>query len=274
MLHHEDRVAAVAQFLKRFEEFLVVVRMQADARFIENVDHTHEAHAELRGEPHTLRFAAGKRVVVAIERQVAESGFEQETQTLLNARDDLAQGFVAREFSDERGGEGVGIADIEREEFGQVFPADRDGGAAAVEPRAVALGTLAADHERGEARAESVTVGLAETFLQVADDAAERHGLGFAHAFQLKREQPLPRPVEQDVARLGGEVFPRCVGVEGDLFGELTQLRVVFDDEIFSADAPRLDRAALDGFFLIRDDQLGNEAQLATESAARAARAF
>ncbi len=48
----------------------------------------------------------------------------------------------------------------------------------------------------------------------------------------------------------------------------------MLDDEIFPADAPRLDRAAAHGFLRIGDDELGDEAELATQSATGAARAL
>ena len=250
------------------------MRVQADAGFVEDVDNAHEPHAELSREAHALGLAAGERVVVALEREVAEAGFEEEAQALLYAGDDLAEGVALAKGGDEGIGKRVRGADVEGEELGNGFPGDADAAAAGVEARAVALGAIAADHERGEARAEAVAIGVAPARLQVGEDAGERHGLGLAHAFQLKGEQPLPRPVEQRVAHGGGQVFPRGVGVEGELFGQLLELGVVLDDEIFSADAPRLDGAAAHGLLGVGDDELGDEAELAAETAAGAARAL
>ena len=40
MLHHQNGVAQVAQFLQRFQQASIVAMMQADGRFIEHVQHT------------------------------------------------------------------------------------------------------------------------------------------------------------------------------------------------------------------------------------------
>ena len=79
--------------------------------------------------------------------------------------------------------------------------------------------------------------------------------------------------MEDRIARFRRQVFPRCVSVEGQLLGKLFEQRVVFNDEIFSADTPGFERAAAHRFFWISDDQLRHEAQFPSESAAGAARA-
>jgi hypothetical protein len=61
VLHHQHRVAHIAQMRERFEQAAVVARMQADGRFVEHVQHAAQLRADLRGQPDALRFAAGKR---------------------------------------------------------------------------------------------------------------------------------------------------------------------------------------------------------------------
>ena len=55
------------------EQPIVVARMQADARFIENVEHADQAAADLAGQADALRFAAGERRGGAVEREVMQA---------------------------------------------------------------------------------------------------------------------------------------------------------------------------------------------------------
>ena len=60
VLDHEHGVAEVAQALERAEQPGVVALVQADARLVEDVQHAHQACADLRGQPDALRLAAGE----------------------------------------------------------------------------------------------------------------------------------------------------------------------------------------------------------------------
>ena len=58
MLDDEHRVAQIAQALQRGEQAVVVALVQADARFVQNIEHADERRADLRGQPDALRLAA------------------------------------------------------------------------------------------------------------------------------------------------------------------------------------------------------------------------
>jgi len=60
VLDHDDRIAEVAQPREGREQLPVVPLVQADGRFVEDVDHAHEAGADLRGEADALGFAAAE----------------------------------------------------------------------------------------------------------------------------------------------------------------------------------------------------------------------
>ena len=53
----DEGVAKVAEGLERLDETSVVALVQADARFVEHVEHTREARTDLRREPDALRLA-------------------------------------------------------------------------------------------------------------------------------------------------------------------------------------------------------------------------
>jgi hypothetical protein len=69
---------------------LVVARVQADGRLVEDVADAAQVGAELRGEPDALRLAAGQRGRGAVERQVAQADLRQESQARAEFGDQVA----------------------------------------------------------------------------------------------------------------------------------------------------------------------------------------
>jgi hypothetical protein len=61
VLHHDQRVAQVAQSGQRLDEPPVVALVQADRRLVEDVEDADQAGADLGREPDALRLAAGQR---------------------------------------------------------------------------------------------------------------------------------------------------------------------------------------------------------------------
>ena len=100
MLHHDHRVADVAQALQRRDHLHVVLRVQADARLVEHVEHAHQARTDLRGQAYALRLAAGERAGAAIEAEVIEPDAEQQLQPAADFAQHLAAGIgaAARRF--------------------------------------------------------------------------------------------------------------------------------------------------------------------------------
>src|SRR5437016_2196121 len=80
VLDHDERVALRAEARERIEQDVVVPRMEADRRLVEDVAHPSKIRAELSSEPYALRFAAGKRRCSTIEGQVAEADLFEEAQ--------------------------------------------------------------------------------------------------------------------------------------------------------------------------------------------------
>ena len=80
VLHHDHRVAQVAQSAQRAEQALVVPLVQPDARLVEDVEHAHQPRADLGGQPDALGLAAGERRRAAAERQVVEPHVPEEAQ--------------------------------------------------------------------------------------------------------------------------------------------------------------------------------------------------
>src|SRR4029079_15019512 len=72
MLDDQHSVAEIAEFVQRSEQLLVVTRMQADARFVQHVQHSAKLRTNLRRKPDALAFAARKRRGRTVERQISE----------------------------------------------------------------------------------------------------------------------------------------------------------------------------------------------------------
>ena len=80
VLHHDERVAYVAQMAQRGEQFVVISLMQTDARLVKNVQHTRESRAYLCGKPYPLRLAAGQRAGTARKSEVVHTHIHQKSQ--------------------------------------------------------------------------------------------------------------------------------------------------------------------------------------------------
>ena len=80
--------------LQRDDEAAVVARVEADRRFVEDVQHAAEAAADLAGEADALGFAAGERGGGAAEREVVEADIDEEREAVVDFADQFAGDFL------------------------------------------------------------------------------------------------------------------------------------------------------------------------------------
>ena len=145
VLDDDERVAEVAQTFQGGEQLVVVALVQSDGRLVEDIEHAHQARADLRRHPDALGFAARERRARARERQVFESYRAQEAEAVF----DLLQNALADAHL--LLGQRQLIHKVERVDDGffavvaDTKSADRDGEGFAAEPLAAAggAGTLA-----------------------------------------------------------------------------------------------------------------------------------
>ena len=78
VLHHNHRVAGVAELLERANQSHIVALMETDRGFVENIEHIDQLRTDLRGESDALTLAARKGHRRAVEREVVESHIEEE----------------------------------------------------------------------------------------------------------------------------------------------------------------------------------------------------
>ncbi|VWM05150.1 Uncharacterised protein [Collinsella intestinalis] len=88
VLDDDHGVAQITQTLERGDESLVIALMQADGGLIQDVEHAHEARADLGRQADALGLAARKRRGGAIERQIVQADIHQEAKTLADLLDD------------------------------------------------------------------------------------------------------------------------------------------------------------------------------------------
>ena len=80
VLHHQHRVAQIAQPHQRLDQPHVVALVQPDRRFIQHVQNTPQSRSDLRRQPDPLALSAGERGRVSIQRQVIQSHRAQKLQ--------------------------------------------------------------------------------------------------------------------------------------------------------------------------------------------------
>ncbi len=90
MFHHNHRIADVAQILQCPDQPHVVVVMQPDAGFIEDVQHPHQLRTDLGGQADALTFAPRKTPRGTARGEVTDTHIEHE----LDPRPDLTNDLV------------------------------------------------------------------------------------------------------------------------------------------------------------------------------------
>ena len=89
MLDDKNRVPEVAQALQDFDQAMRVARMEADRRFVENIERANQMRAEGSRELDALRLAAGKCGSKAVQRQVVQADFVEKAKALANLFENL-----------------------------------------------------------------------------------------------------------------------------------------------------------------------------------------
>src|SRR5882762_8945828 len=80
VLHDQYRVAEIAQLFEGREQARIVALMQADRRFVEDVQDADEAAPDLCREADPLRLAARESHSRAFEREIVEADVDEEAQ--------------------------------------------------------------------------------------------------------------------------------------------------------------------------------------------------
>src|SRR5690606_33915043 len=77
-------VADIAKTFECLDEPGIVTLVQADAGFIEDIEHPHQAGADLGGEADALGLATGEGIGGAFKCEVIETDIDQEAEALVD----------------------------------------------------------------------------------------------------------------------------------------------------------------------------------------------
>ena len=94
VLDDDDRIALVAQALEHADQARGIGRVQADRRFVQNIERSAKPVAELGGEIDALKLAARKRLGQARQREIAHADFVEELHAALDLGENLVGDFA------------------------------------------------------------------------------------------------------------------------------------------------------------------------------------
>ncbi len=89
VLDDEHGVAEVAQAGQRAQQAVVVALVQADAGLVQDVEHAHQAGADLGRQADALGLAAAQGAAFAVEREVAQADVLEEAEPGADFLDEL-----------------------------------------------------------------------------------------------------------------------------------------------------------------------------------------
>ena len=173
MLHHDHRVAEIAQIDQRVEQTLIVALMQADRGLIEDVHDADQTGADLAREADALRLAARQGVGAAVEGEISQADVGEKSETVADFLDDLHGDLAAPAGQLQLREELDGAVHGQRRHLGRALAVDEHVPGGAVEPRSPAFGTGARGSVLGQLFAHRDRFGFLVAALEVPDDAFE-----------------------------------------------------------------------------------------------------
>ena len=272
VLDHDQGVAQVAEPDQGRDQAGVVPLVEADGRLVEDVEHAHQAGADLGRQPDPLRLATGERAASAVEGQVVEPDVDQEARGGPDLLQDLAGDRVLAVGQPCSAGprplERLGHRQPGR--LDDVPPADGDRQRLGTEPHPAAGRAGTARHVPLDLESGRLGPGLAVAPLEVRDHALERRREVVARprARLVPDDDPLPAvAAKDDLARLLAQLRHRVIGREavlrGDRVEDLREPRVGGRHP-----APRNDGTLADRAARVREDEVGVDLEPAAEPGA------
>ena len=222
VLHHDQRVAQVAQPQQGLEQPVVVPLVQPDGRLIQHVEHPDEAGADLGGEPDPLGLAAGQRGRGPVQGQVVEPDVEQEAHPGVDFLHD-AHGDLLIPVGQFQGEQQLGqLADGQRAHLGDGAAVHRHRQRHRLEPGAVTGRARHLAHEPGELLPARVGLRLGVPPLDPGDHALERGVVRALPAVPVLVPDVDLQVVaaQQGLPGLGGQLRPGRVHPEPERLGQ------------------------------------------------------
>jgi len=176
VFHYDDGVAAVPQTEEQAHERPVVAWMQADAGLI-------KPGAQLCGQPCPLRLPAAQSAILARKREIAQADFAQKKQPMFKALPRFIDRRIqASGVSPQTVGELLGVGYGHRHEIVKSLIEHLHGPRPGIEPPAGADRARRRYLKGHKPRAQTVTTGLAASFIKVGQYSGKRQQFGLVVA--------------------------------------------------------------------------------------------
>ena len=272
VLHDDQGISQIPQTAQRRKQLIVIPLVESDARLVQDIQHTHQRRADLRGKADTLRFAAGQRPRRAGEGQILQTDALQEAKTGANLTQNLLRNDRLRPLEVQGVKELQLLIDRHGAELHDGQPADRHRPGNIGQALTAAVRAGRGRHQLLQLLAHGIGLGLAVTALHIGHDTLKRllQRSPAVAAFIMQLKLFALRAVQNHLA---GSFRKRMEGrVEVEMIFERQGFEVhPRDGIVFDVSPPaRLDRAVIDGQIGIRDDKRGIDLQ--AEAQARAFR--
>ena len=232
MLDHDDSVAPVAQTLERSYKALVVARMQAYRRLVQDIQHAGKSAADLCRETDPLHLAARKRRGGSVEREIVETDIEQESQPADNLLHDLVHPRKARR----RFKKGKRVTYRHGHHLDDGLASDGGRARLGTQTRAFAVGTRLEVLVGLPLLAGLVVLGLLKTTLQCREHSLERTILPAP-----RQDEVVLEAVHEVVAEFRRQLLVGCLKIDAILLRYLLQKRVVVHYGVVACPAPGMD---------------------------------
>ncbi len=223
VLHHDHRVAEIAQMGQGLEQPLVVALVQADGRLIQHIHDPHQTGPDLAGQPDPLCLTTGEGLGAARQAQVVETHVHQEAEPLDDLFEDLLGNLGALAGQVQPFEEGQRIADGLLGNGRQVAVLDEDVTRLFPQPATAAAGAGLVGDVFGELFAHRVGLGLPVAALHVVQDPLERvlahhHIATVVHVTKL--HVAAPGAAQDHLLHLGRQILPGRLQIEVVVLGQ------------------------------------------------------
>ena len=167
MLDHQDGVPQVPQALQGLQQATVVALMQADRRFIEDIEDPDQRGPDLCRQADALAFTAGEGSGCPLKGQVVKTDIDQERQALANLLENPPGDFRFLGRQLQPGKEGAGIAHAQGADLLDIPPGDLDAEGFRFQARPLARRAGHDVHVLFELLAGRLGIGLPQAALEV-----------------------------------------------------------------------------------------------------------
>ena len=222
VLHHDQRVAEIPKADQRLDQPVIVALVQADAGFVQDVQHSHQSAADLGGQANALRLSPGQGAGRPVQGQIVQPDVDQEPQSgvhlLENPFGDLRLPVVEFHIVQECGA----LGDRQRRDLGDVAATDRHRQAQRLKAGALAGRTWRVSHIAREAFPHRVGLRGSVTTLDERDHTLPPSGVGPLASIPvpIADNDLLAATVQQHVLNVSREVDIRRIHREMQFLGQ------------------------------------------------------